>query len=90
MGFQDIFKAFDDAFADPSEVMKKALDRKVLEQELHRLENEVAKLEAEEKMNPCKVENCGKTDDKKPMTFRGEDWCSELHRKILLGELAEE
>lgn len=38
-------------------------------------------------MNPCKVEGCGKTDDQKPMAFRGEDYCSDIHRKILAGEL---
>jgi hypothetical protein len=33
----------------------------------------------------CKV--CGKTDDKKPMAFRGEPYCSDIHRKVLLGEV---
>ena len=36
-------------------------------------------------MNPCKI--CGKTDDKKPMAFRGEPFCSDIHRKMLSGEL---
>lgn len=35
-------------------------------------------------MNAC--EACGTTDDKKPMCFRGERWCSEDHRKEILGE----
>lgn len=38
-------------------------------------------------MNLCKVEGCGKTDDEKPMAFRGEDYCSDVHRKVLSGEL---
>lgn len=29
---------------------------------------------------------CGKDDDQKPICFRGERYCSELHRKILNGE----
>lgn len=29
---------------------------------------------------------CGKPDEKKPMTFKGEDYCSEQHRKVLVGE----
>jgi hypothetical protein len=33
----------------------------------------------------CEV--CGKTDDNKPMAFRGEKYCSDLHRKVLSGEL---
>lgn len=33
---------------------------------------------------PCKV--CGKKDHEKAMCFRGENWCSELHRKVLIGE----
>ena len=36
-------------------------------------------------MKECKV--CQKPDNEKPMTFRGEDWCCERHRKILAGEL---
>ena len=35
--------------------------------------------------HPCGV--CGKTDEKKPMCFVGEEYCSDLHRKILNGEL---
>lgn len=35
-------------------------------------------------MQACVV--CGTTDDKKPMTFRGEIHCSEFHRKVLGGE----
>lgn len=35
-------------------------------------------------MNPCKV--CGLTDENKPTCFRGEDWCCENHRKILVGD----
>lgn len=38
-------------------------------------------------MNPCKVEGCGKTDDEKAMAFRGEPYCSDVHRKVLSGEL---
>ena len=29
---------------------------------------------------------CGKTNAERPMAFRGENHCSELHRKILAGE----
>ena len=36
-------------------------------------------------MNPCEV--CGKTDPEKPTCFRGEKWCCELHRKMIVGEL---
>lgn len=36
-------------------------------------------------MKDCRV--CGTPDEKKPMAFRGENHCSELHRKILAGEL---
>lgn len=36
-------------------------------------------------MHPCEV--CGKTDDRKPMCFRGMKWCCDIHRKILSGEL---
>jgi hypothetical protein len=35
--------------------------------------------------HPCAV--CGKTDDQKAMAFVGEDWCCDLHRKALTGEL---
>lgn len=35
-------------------------------------------------MKDCKV--CGKPDNEKPMCFRGEDYCCELHRKQLAGE----
>lgn len=37
-------------------------------------------------VNPCKVKDCGKTDDQKPMAFRGEDWCSDKHRKLIEGD----
>lgn len=37
-------------------------------------------------MHPCGV--CDKPDDQKPMCFRGEKWCSELHRKIMVGDLS--
>lgn len=33
-------------------------------------------------MKDCKV--CGKSDNEKPMCFRGEPWCSERHRKVLV------
>lgn len=36
--------------------------------------------------HPCKVDSCGTVDKDKPMVFRGEDWCSDIHRKILKGE----
>jgi hypothetical protein len=35
-------------------------------------------------MNDCAV--CGKPDHEKPMTFRGSNACSEMHRKIMAGE----
>lgn len=38
-------------------------------------------------MNPCQVQGCGKTDEQKPMAFRGQNHCSEAHRKVLTGEL---
>lgn len=38
-------------------------------------------------MNKCQVEGCGKPDSVKPMAFRGEPYCSDLHRKVLSGEL---
>lgn len=38
--------------------------------------------------NPCDV--CAKRDDKKPMVFRGERWCSDDHRKVIQGEKAPE
>lgn len=41
-------------------------------------------------MNPCKVKDCAKVDDEKPMCFRRTDWCSERHRKIIVGELPAE
>lgn len=49
----------------------------------------IEELDKEEvrKMNPCKVEGCGKTDDEKAMAFRGEPYCSDVHRKVLSGEL---
>jgi hypothetical protein len=48
-----------------------------------------------EEGHPCKAEvtegvgayarfaTCGKTDDVKPMAFRGTNWCSDEHRKLL-------
>jgi hypothetical protein len=39
-------------------------------------------------MNECKT--CGKPDAEKPMCFRGEDWCSEIHRKKQAGEPVKE
>lgn len=36
-------------------------------------------------MNECQV--CKKTDAEKPMAFRGMPYCSDLHRKVLKGEL---
>lgn len=33
---------------------------------------------------PCKV--CGTPDPEKPMAFRGEDWCCDRHRKMVVGE----
>lgn len=35
-------------------------------------------------MNPCQV--CNKTDEQKPTIFRGEKWCSESHRKLIVGD----
>lgn len=35
--------------------------------------------------HPCKV--CKTPDDQKPMVFRGEDWCCDTHRKMIVGEL---
>jgi hypothetical protein len=34
--------------------------------------------------HPCLV--CGKGDGDKPMVFRGEQWCSDNHRKVVIGE----
>lgn len=34
----------------------------------------------------CKV--CNKDDSQKPMAFRGEEWCSEAHRKEIQGTTA--
>lgn len=31
-------------------------------------------------------EYCGKMDDDKPMAFKGEKWCCELHRKYLVAQ----
>lgn len=39
--------------------------------------------------NPCEVEGCGVPDEIKPMCFRGERWCSDDHRKIILGEVTQ-
>jgi hypothetical protein len=33
-------------------------------------------------MNPCEI--CKKTDDEKPMCFRGERCCSDGHRKLIV------
>jgi hypothetical protein len=40
-------------------------------------------------MTDCMV--CGKSDDKKPMCFRGEKWCCDAHRKLLVinGDIAD-
>lgn len=37
--------------------------------------------------NPCLVKGCGKSDNEKAMVFRGTRWCSEMHRKIITGEV---
>lgn len=37
-----------------------------------------------EDTNLCKV--CGKPDRAKPMCFQGAEWCSEQHRKQILGD----
>ena len=34
--------------------------------------------------HPCEV--CGTTDKDKAMAFRGENYCSEIHRKVLAGQ----
>lgn len=34
--------------------------------------------------HPCLV--CGVLDGEKPMAFRGEDYCSDNHRKVIIGE----
>jgi hypothetical protein len=39
-------------------------------------------------VSACKV--CHRTEDKKPMCFRGYDWCSELHRRVVVGLLTRE
>lgn len=36
-------------------------------------------------MADCRI--CKKPDHQKPMCFRGEDWCCDLHRKMITGEL---
>lgn len=36
-------------------------------------------------MNDCEI--CKMPDHKKPMCFRGERWCCDKHRKMVLGEL---
>lgn len=38
-------------------------------------------------MHPCRV--CKKTDDQKPMCFRGEEWCCESHRRIVMRDTEE-
>lgn len=35
-------------------------------------------------MKRCLV--CGAADNRKPMCFRGHRYCSELHRKVVMGE----
>lgn len=35
---------------------------------------------------PCEV--CGTNNANRPMVFRGEDYCSDLHRKVIIGEIA--
>lgn len=37
-----------------------------------------------EVMNNCEI--CGKPDSEKPTCFRGERWCCEKHRKLILGD----
>lgn len=32
----------------------------------------------------CRV--CGLWDEDKPMAFKGESWCSDDHRKVIVGE----
>lgn len=39
-------------------------------------------------MGNCLV--CGKPDPEKAMAFRGEDWCCDRHRKMILGEITRE
>jgi hypothetical protein len=39
----------------------------------------------ENKGTPCEV--CGAKNVDRPMVFRGERWCSDLHRKMVVGEL---
>jgi hypothetical protein len=36
-------------------------------------------------MNPCEI--CKKADHEKPTCFRGEKWCCDNHRKMIIGEL---
>jgi hypothetical protein len=36
-------------------------------------------------MTDCRV--CSTPDEAKPTIFRGEEWCSDGHRKIILGEV---
>lgn len=36
-------------------------------------------------MNPCEI--CKMTDNKKPMCFRTERWCSDRHRKVIQGDV---
>jgi hypothetical protein len=33
---------------------------------------------------------CGKTDDQKPMTFRGTDWCCDDHWKMVLAQRSDD
>jgi len=85
MGISDIPRYFEEAFDELDEV--EARGRTAFAAEYERLENKYKALKEIEDMNPCKVEGCGKTDDQKPMAFRGEPFCSDLHRKVLAGEL---
>lgn len=39
-------------------------------------------------MHACRI--CQKPDAEKPMTFRGTDWCCEMHRKMTAGEVTRE
>ena len=36
-------------------------------------------------MSKCLI--CGKEEKQKPMAFRGEEYCSDRHRKVLAGEI---
>lgn len=49
------------------------------------LHTETPTPEEAKSLHPCKV--CGTVDSAKPQIFRGEDWCCDLHRKMVKGEL---